>query len=275
MAETEATKQLRITYGWMPTAALKAFINAYLDTGSEDTAIAMMRQDRRYDQWFPGNLTDDGRPRYPEETYAQVVAGYDDAFRSVGLNPALFQKRYGELIEGDVAPTELLQYRITPMFERIVEASEPIRAEYARMHGLELTNEALLASVLDPDLGREILAGQITMAQISGEAKESGYAITQQLTERLYRAGVDREAADELFMQAENLVPVMNVLARRHADPDDTFDLEEFVNQDIFADPTQRRRMRRLMNQERATFTSGGALAVDRQTGGVAGLREE
>jgi hypothetical protein len=271
---TEAENQLRLTYAWLPTAALGVFMDAYFETGSEDAAMATMRQDRRYEQWFPGNLTDDGRPRYDEATYAQVIAGYDDAFRSVGLNPSLFQKRYGELIEGDVAPTELLQYRIQPMYERIIEASQPIRAEYARMHGLELTNEALLASVLDPDLGREILAGQITMAQISGEARESGYAITQQLTERLYRAGVDREAADELFMAAENLVPVMNVLARRHADPEDDFDLEDFVSQDIFADPTQRRRMRRLMNQERATFTGGGALAVDRQTGGVVGLTE-
>jgi hypothetical protein len=75
-------------------------------------------------------------------------------------------------------------------------------------------------------------------------------------------------------MSAANLVPALNVLTRRHADPDDTFDLEEFVAADLFEDPTQRRRMRRLVNQERASFTGGrpGTLST-LQTGGVTGLR--
>jgi hypothetical protein len=196
-------------------------------------------------------------------------------FQSVGIGPDVFRSRYGELIQGDVSVTELRQDRVQPMYERIIEASEPIKAEYSAMYGVELTTEGLLAAALDPEMGESILAGQITMAEISGEARESGFALPQELTEQMYRTGkVDRAAADTLFMSAANLVPALNVLTRRHADPDDTFDLEEFVAADLFEDPTQRRRMRRLVNQERASFTGGrpGTLST-LQTGGVTGLR--
>jgi hypothetical protein len=63
------------------------------------------------------------------------------------------------------------------------------------------------------------------------------------------------------------------VLANRHADPDDEFHLEQFDNADLFQDPQQRRRMGRLLAQERASFTGGAQLDFAKsQTGGVTGL---
>ena len=270
---SEGLRELEQVYSWLPRAALQVFMNEWVANGNEDAAMAAVRADERYEQWFPGNLTDDGRPRYGEDAYAAVIAAYDDIFRSVELDPVLFQGQYGALIRGDVSPQELLQDRVTPLYERIIEGSSSVKAEYARMYGLYLTDEALLASLLDPELGSKVLAGQITMAEISGEGVESGYRVSQDLVQRLYRAGVDQEGADELFMGAENIQPVLNVLASRHADPDDEFDLEDFVSADIFQDPLQRRRMRRLLAQERATFTGGslGGFAESR-SGNVAGL---
>jgi hypothetical protein len=147
---------------------------------------------------------------------------------------------------------------------------------YAQNNGLQLSFEAILAAALDPDdIGTKILNRQIGMAEIGGEGIEAGFAPDVGLVEQLYERGVTREEAQQEFATAANYVPVLNVLARRHADPDDDFDLEEFVAADVFNDPTQRRRMRRLMQQERASFTGGrGTFAQDRETGGVVGLTE-
>jgi hypothetical protein len=68
----------------------------------------------------------------------------------------------------------------------------------------------------------------------------------------------------------------MNVLAKRHADPDDTFDLNEFVASEIYDDPEQRRRIRRLVSQERSLFANIGAQTQFSRTrvGGITGLTE-
>jgi hypothetical protein len=44
-------------------------------------------------------------------------------------------------------------------------------------------------------------------------------------------------------------------LARRHRDPDDTFDLNEFADANVFGDAAQTRRIRRLLRQEASLFS--------------------
>lgn len=275
LSESEQRRQLELTYGWLPAGALDTYLREWIASGSSDTAWAAVQADTRYERWFPGNLTDDGRPRMPEDEYAKAIAGYDEVFVNVGLKPALFRDRYAELIRGDVSPYELEVDRIGPMYDRIVEGSAEIRKWYADKYGLKLTTEALLAGAIDPKLGEKILQKQISMAEIGGEAAESGYGVSERYVESLLEAGVDRERADEMFMAAETLLPTLNVLAARHKDPDDDFDLKDFVAADLYQNPLQRRRMNRLMAQEKASFTDSTASIVrSRETGGVSGLAE-
>ncbi len=266
--------EMAAVYDWMPAEALNTFMTSWELTGSSDVAMAAVRDDSRYGTWFPGNLDDNGEPRYAEETYSTVVASYDDVFRSVGLNPDLYKGRYGELIAGDVSPEELEVNRIQPMYRRIVAGSDPIKKWYSDEYGIEMTTEALLAGAIDPSIGSEILNGQISLAEIGGEAAESGFDINNAFATRLYEAGMDRRSADTMFQKADQFVPVLSTLAARHADPDDDFDLEEFVAADLFGDPHQRTRMNRLLAQERSTFTGGAQqdYARDRESGGVGGL---
>jgi len=92
----------------------------------------------------------------------------------------------------------------------------------------------------------------------------------------LFEAGVDdRSQAQQLFASAEAALPVLNVLAARHADPDDDFDLKEFVSAQVLRDPEQRQRMRRLIAQERSSFVTGGGSngpIAQTQTGQKVGL---
>jgi len=270
----EQRRELSLTYGWLPDEAIELYIGEYIESGNSDAAWAVIRQDSRYEQWFPGNLTEDGRVRYSEAQYGQVIASYDDVFRSVGLNPDLFKGNYGDLISGDVSPEELEMNRIQPMYRRIVEGSTPIKEWYSNEYGIEMTTEALLAAAIDPSIGSEILTGQISLAEIGGEAGESGFDIDQAFATRLYEAGMDRDSADRMFQKADQFLPVLNTLAARHADADDEFDLNEFVAADLFGDPAQRTRMNRLLAQERSSFTQSAERDYlrDERTGGVAGL---
>ena len=48
---------------------------AYIETGSGDAAIAAVRQDGAYEQYFPGNRYDDGtgQVRYSETEYLATI----------------------------------------------------------------------------------------------------------------------------------------------------------------------------------------------------------
>jgi hypothetical protein len=261
---------------WMPDELIQIYNDAYVEYGDPDFAWAAVRQSPAYDQYFAGNRREDGTVRMTEQEYVAVKEGYNDVFLSVGLNPKLFEEQYLALIEGDVSPDELMRDRVLPVYERILEATPDIMARYANDWGLEMTPAAILAAALDPDgVGTQILNKQIALSEIGGEAAESGYNIDIEYAERLQEAGLDRGTADQLFSKAENMMPVLQTLAARHADPDDTFDLEEFVSGELFQDPKERRRVRRLMAQESSTFTGGAQLDYVRsRTGGVAGLAD-
>jgi hypothetical protein len=190
----------------------------------------------------------------------------------VNVNPDLFEGKFAGLIEGDVEEGEFVN-RVESMYERVIEASPGIRDFYAANYGIDMTDSAIIASFLDPDVGNAVLDKRIAISEIGGEAAARTFDLDVDFATRLEKAGVSRIQAQDLFGQAALDVPVLNVLAQRHADPDDDFDLNEFTQAAIFDDPTQRRRMRRLVAQERATFTGGDVFAEDRQTGGVTGLR--
>ena len=275
MTTRDIYQDTQLLMPWMPAELVGIYAEEFAEYGDPELAWSAVRQSEAYNRYFAGNRREDGTLRMSEQEYMAVKDGYSDVFRSVGLNPKLFEERYVDLIEGDVSPDELMRDRVMPVYERIIDAAPELMAYYADTYGLEMTPEAILAAALDPDeVGSKILQRQIALAEIGGEAATSGYDVPIEFAERLYEAGVDRSQADALFRNAENIQPVLQTLAARHADPDDDFSLEEFVQAEVFSDPQQRRRIRRLQAQERSTFTGGAAIDYmrDRASGGVAGL---
>lgn len=268
--------ELVLQFGWLDQDALNVYLDAFFELGDEQSAWESMRQDPRYETWFPGNTTDDGRPRYSEASYATVIRQYDDAFRGVGINPEVFRERYGDLIAGDVKPDELERDRLIPMHDRIIRGSDSIRRIYAEYYGIVMTDAALMAAAIDPEIGSAILEGRISVAEIGGEAAESGFNISAEFADSLVRSkNLTKAEADEMFQRAESVIPAINVLAARHADPDDDFSLEDFVSADLFADPAQRRKMNKLYAQELSTFTGGAQVDYMRtREGGIAGLAQ-
>lgn len=266
---------------WMPPALIDAWFNEYLDAGGADVpgaavaAANMIRQDQQYrslyDHFFPGNRRDDGSLRLSETNYRSRIDTYEDVLLGVGVNPDAFDQMFPGLISGDVGEAEFTQ-RVESMYERVIEAAPSIREYYAANYALDMTDAAIIASFLDPDVGNAILNRTMAISEIGGEASSRGFRVNLDLATRLEQAGVTQDQAQDLFGAAAMDVPALNVLAARHADPDDDFDINEFTQAAIFDDPVQRRRMRRMVAQERATFSDIGATYGRNRQGLITGL---
>ena len=265
---------------WMRDTPLEGVYRAaWEETGSPAEALIAVQESPEYNNILPGNKRDDGTIRLPEGEYFATIEGYEDAFESVGLSADFFAS-YGEgfipLIEGNVSPDELYSTRLLPVWEQVINGGDFVRAEYAEMWGLDLTDAAIMASILDPEgIGTAILNRSIAQSEIAGSAMSSGYDITDTFRDQLLDSDrlAGKTEADDFFSGAEGLLPVLEVLRKRHSNSDDEFDLEEFANASLFRDPTDSLRMRQMLRSERASFQSNASLINSRdQLGRVVGL---
>lgn len=244
------------------------WLDAYADTGDPDAAIEAVRGSDEYDTYFRGNRREDGSLRFSENEYLSNMESYEDSLVAVGLSREFVQNYFGDrfvqLIEGNVDGDEFWQTRVLPIWNRVINASDAIRAEYADSLGVELSDEAIFASILDPEtVWTGLIDRTIAMSEIRGaysERWENIEAIDQTYFDALYSRGdIDLNAARSLFAAADSMVPAIAVLAARHADPDDEFDLESFTEATVWNDPATVSRMRRLIGQERASFAQAGS----------------
>ena len=262
-----ASEQIALMYPWLPPEVITAYDDAY--RGGSVDPWADVRQDPRYEIWFPGNLTDEGAVRYGEGQYVAVRESYRDVMRSFNLNPEAFEDRFTELMKGEVSPDEFAA-RANEVYDRVVSASDQIQQAFAQANGLDITVEGILASALDPDLGDRILNREISMAEITGAGAESGFTLDRDRVAELEAYGLNLDQARSVYQNASSTLPVLDILAARHNDPDDDFDLYEFEQAQIFNDPQENLRMRRLISQERSLF--GGNTSIRSDSGGLIGL---
>jgi hypothetical protein len=246
---------------------------AWEETGDPNLAMEAVRRSPEYDQTFAGNRREDGSLRYDENTYMGIVESYEDELLAVGINPDLYRSKFPDLISGLVSPAEFTT-RVESMYERVIEATPEIRDFYAANYGMDMTEAAIVASFLDPDIGQAVIEKRIATSEIGGSAATRGFDVSRDYAASLERSRMTLRDADEFFGTAATMVPALSILASRHSDPDDDFDLNEFTTAMIQDDPQQRRRMRRLIAQENAAFTGGVQtdIARNRTTGGISGL---
>lgn len=243
-------------------------------------ALEWVQQSPEYDVVFPGNKREDGSIRYSEDEYLAVIESYQDTLISVGLEPSTFSELFPGLIEGNVSGDEFRVERVEPMYDLIIERGQAAIDRYAQDWNLDMTVEAILAAALDPQgIGSKILNRQISISSLRYESDRLlGSETTNQyldLAVDMYEAGTTQPEAVRMYEKARTALPVLSALARRHADPDDTFDLDEFAIATLYNDPEESRRMRRLVAQESSLFTGGSAVDFAKsRAGGVAGLAE-
>lgn len=252
----------------LPPSLAEAFLDAWVDQGVVDLALDQMRQHADYDTYFVGNRRDDGSLRYDEGTYLSLVDSYRRTVEGVGINPDIFDSQeYGAVIAGEKSPAEFAS-EVSVLEQRILGRGDTFLQEFAAVNAMPITREAAIASLMSPRVDRAVLERKITVAEISAESTLRGAAFGLDAARQLYEFGFSGAQAGQLAGQAAELMPAVDVLAKRHLDPDDTFDLAEFLEGFAFEDPTQRKRVNRLISQEASSFTAragqvagaGGAL---------------
>lgn len=260
---------------WMEGTPMKrVWLDAYVETGDATLAMEMVRRDPIYDQFFAGNRREDGSLIYDEATYLSVIESFEDSLLSVGVNPDRFSDKFGDMVAGYVSPQEF-SARVETMYERVLTAAPELRAYYRDNFGIDMSRAGIVASFMDPDVGQAILDRRISMSEIGGEASRRGFDVNKFFASQLLQRGLSGDQAQAYFAAAAADIPILQVLAQRHGDPDDDFDLYDFTSVTLEQDPTMRRTVRRYLEQERAGFTQGMAGLTTRQnqeTGGLSGL---
>lgn len=274
--EAEATanfeEQTRLLFPWMPANLVKIYAEAWAETGDHNLALGTLRDSAEYEAFFVGIKREDDSLRMTEQEWFSTREAYTRLFSDFGLNPTLFQDRYVELMEGDVSPSELAA-RLGGAYEQIITNIPQVREFYANNFGVQMTDQAIFASFIDPDIGEGILQHRISVAQVGGQGLAHGFDVDLNFATSLADFGLSQQGAGEFFTSAEAQLPILETLALRHHDPDDTFDLGEFADAAIFGDSEEARRIRRLLDAEAASFTDQLGTVATGEDLAVTGLR--
>ena len=244
-----------------------------------DDAILWVRKTDAYQARFPGMIREDGTQRFDSENdYIALIESYERDLESVGVNPDVMRHLFIDLIEEDVSSDEFFQERVKPMYDRVIRYGDDLMARYAADHNIEMTPEALIAAALDPQLETKIFDKSIAMTEIKAASdRVFGMEETNRWSSLMEdlgdTQGFGATQAQQLFQRAGHMIPTLEILNKRHQDPDDEFDLADFTAASFFQDPSQTRRIRRLVSQEQSLFAdTSAALRRDQRTGGVAGI---
>jgi len=266
--------EAKALYPFLPEGLLNLFQSKYIEFDQNiDLALGAVRQDTQYQNYFPGNKRADGSIRLSEAEYGAVVESYKDDLRRFGVNPDVFADNFSQLIEGDVSPTEF-QSRLNTVYSGIEQNIPEVKEYYATNFGIDLSSESIFAAAADTTIGDAILLGQVTQAQIAGEAESRNISISQTEIEKLQRFGVGQKEARQLFQAAQIEVPRLQELQTRDGKtPTETFGVEEFTEAAVFQSTEELEEIQRLESEETSRFSPTGRAA--RTNKRVTGLTQQ
>lgn len=265
--------QASLLMDWLPQGAANLFATYYAQyAGDSELALAAFRADEQYDTWFPGNKDPNGRLILSEEDFADTMTGYMLDLVGHNINPTLFYHRFPDLVQGHVSVEEFAD-RINMYDEDLRQNISGVRQWYGEQYGLtELTDEALLASMLDPKVGEDVLKRRISMAQIGGEGLARGLAATEPTIRRLLAVGYGQAQASDLFAKASYFLPKLGGAAGRARAG--AFGLERYVGAEAFGEAGGVELIQRLQARESSLFGEASDVA-GAETGILKGLREQ
>jgi len=264
----------RSLYPYLPDAVLNKFVDYYAASDNNtDVALGKLRQDPIYDDYFPGNKRADKTVRYSESDYLKVKENYKFTLEDYGINPELFEDTFSNLIAGDVMPSEF-KTRIAVTFEGIKNNIPQVKEFYSSNYGIDLTDEAIFAAAIKPDIGEAVLTKQIAISQIGGEARAAGFGDEIGLAQsiELQEAGISQGQARKLFRQGQTDVQSIQELqmrSGRELSEEELFGIDEYTDAVIFQDPEELERIKKLEAQEKSRFSlqTGAARKGGRVTG--------
>ena len=254
---------------------LQVYTDSYIETGSGDFAIAAVRQSESYPTFYPGITRDDGSLRMNETQYESTREGFFRILLENGLNPTIFDGlgKVASLIAGDVSVPEF-KTRVEQARAAFVDnpLAEEIKSYYTANFDINLSDNAVFAAALDPDMSIAILSNQIDQAEIGAEAALRNLDLNTTQAQRLLQAGITQQGASRLFARGADTIGTLNRLSRIQ-NRDVSFNVEDVIQSQVFQDPESIREQNLLIAQQ-ASGSSVVLGAARTQSGAVAGLEE-
>lgn len=271
-------------YPWIPESLIRAYADGLAESGGNpEVGLGRMREHPEYDVHFAGNRRTDGPGkgtfRYSEADYVAVIDGYRQNFAARGVNPEIFAGKEHRWIEGDVSVAE--HNAVIDDWDTYLRSWGPEGTNgysyatqwFAEQWGLtDVTPEAALVALMDPEIGTEVARGRIKVAQIGGAAAAYGFKRTLSDAERLRGFGLGGDQAMELYSTAARRLPGMDAMARRHYDPRGGVGVDVFEGAFAAQDAESQRRLGRNLQAEQSSFSRRGVARED-QEGRAVGLR--
>lgn len=233
-----------------------------------------LRQTEPYKKRFAANETriKSGLRALGEAEYIALEDQYQNIMRQYGLPKSFYstgvagrQTELEKFIEGDVSPAEL-ESRIGTAVNRVKNASPEVLNTLAQFYP-GVTQDNLVAYVLDPQRALPEIQRQVQAAEIGGAATRFGLAASRAKAEELAAAGVSREQAQQGYQTIAEILPRGGQLASIYKESPYT---QATAEQEVFgtAGAVEAAKQRKKLTQlEQASFSGQagmGALARDR-----------
>ncbi len=202
---------------YFPGNILNIILDSWVDTGSIDLAIAQGRASDDYAKTFPGIKREDGSLRMTEIQYLEVKDAMKDSLRNYNLNPDIFENEIIDAIQGDVDIQEF-QGRLQFGYEQLINNRDVVLEVYRAEYGMDLTEEALFAMFISPEIATSVLENQILVSQILAEAEVADITLGKSTVQDFISAGISQEQARSLFRETEQLSGLTGVAAQMGQD---------------------------------------------------------
>ena len=255
-------------YPYYPSNLLDLMISSWTETGSIDIALATVRQSDAFEQAFPGIKREDGSLRMTEIQYLELKDDMKDQLRNYNLNPDIFADEIVEAIAGDVDKEEFAG-RLSFGYNELLNNKDIVKRIYMDEFNMDLTDEALFAMFISPDISQAVLENQILTSQILAEAEIAGVGLGSEVATKFVKGKITQKQSAEIFQRAEQLSGLTRVAAGTG------FDLtEEEIATGIAGLDSEQLKLIRSVEARAASLSSIQAGAAQARTGEVVGLEE-
>jgi hypothetical protein len=188
-------------------AALVEPLKQFIEDGISPAEFTLrLRETDAYKKRFAANAQRVGKGlrALSEAEYITMEDQYQNVMRNYGLPESYYkrgdlgrQEGFEKLIGFDVDSVEL-EDRILTAQDRVLKSNPEVLDSLKKFYP-EINNGDILAYVLDPVNGKDVIKRKVTAAEIGSGAMQAKLNITGQRAEELGAAGVNKSTAQEGF----------------------------------------------------------------------------
>lgn len=259
---SDMLKQTLIAWG---LSSLLPHLQDYLKQGYDSNTINLALQDTK--EWktrFAGNEQRKaaGLSVLSPAQYISMEEGYRNVMQSYGLPAGFYDKHddFNNFIGKDISVNEL-QSRVQVAHDTFLNAPPEYQQMWHQYFGG--TGDAI-ASILDPNVGTQVIADRAQQAQIGGTAKQNGFDVTAARAAQFQQHGTTVAQAQKAYSQIAQSLPTDQTIANRFGS---TFNQTQEENDLLLGDAKAATQRQSMYSSENALF--GGRPGADVNSGAV------